>query len=655
MKYKILNKLFIGLIVIIVLLFSSKNIKKGEGMDISFQNLGEQKVPILRGKILHSFDETKREIITLDGEWLKLRFQDINQKKKVALDYFREKEAEKKVLPFPENEILGIAMKGAVENYNYGVWYYKNFSLKDGSNKNGVLKFLGANYFCEVWMNGEYLGKHEGGFNAFSLNIENKLKNENEILIKIFNPEWGSSKNMIPGRSRTDYFNYTGVLQSLYLEILPESYIARTSAKTKDNKNLEIVSYFDNLKNNQNYEYETTVYESQYNQDFDNPNLLKDTSVSKLIGKQVHNLKHEVKTFSERGYSEVNIELKDIKEWSIRKPNLYIIKNQLFKNGKLIDESYLQFGFRTIKTDEDKIKFNNKVAFFAGVARHEDWVDSGRTASWEKIVEDIKLIYDLRATMVRTGHYPNHLDTYKILDRIGLVSMVELPIWQHEKENFDNEEAQKLALNMWRETTLNLENSPSVIMWSTQNESNAENERILFNKKLKEDILNNHPDYRLVTQSAAADRPGYFDKSMEFLDVAGWTMYFEIFYGKDAIKDTKDFLENAHKSWPNKPIINTEYGIWSSSGEQNQADITEKTLKAMLEYSSLTPEGKVKSEKGYLALVNYWSVFDWFCDHNEWIQTMGVYDLSRQNDKKVKEIIKKYYGLMTDENNGLEK
>ncbi|MGL5356927.1 MAG: glycoside hydrolase family 2 protein [Cetobacterium sp.] len=646
-------KLFLGLIIFALFIF--KIVKKGENMNISFEELGGIKTPVINGKILHNFDETKRETINLDGDWSKLRFQDINQKEKSALSHFRNLELEKKILPFPENEILGIAMKGAVENYNEGVWYYRKFTLENGIDKKGVLKLLGANYFCEIWINEEYLGKHEGGFNAFSFDIEKKLKNENEILIKIFNPKWGTSKSMIPGRERTDYFNYTGLLQSIYLEVLPKSYIARTSVKTTDNKTLNVISYFDDLENKKNYEYKITLYESRYNQDFENPKLFEDSLVSKLIGDEVYSSTKKINIFNKKGYLETNAEFENIKKWSIRNPNLYIVKNELFENGNLLDQSYLQFGFRTIKTDGDKIRFNDKVAFFTGVARHEEWVDSGRTATWEKIVKDMKLIYDLRATLVRTGHYPNHLDTYKILDRLGLVSIVELPIWQHEKENFDDKNAQKLAKNMWRETTLNLENSPSIIMWSTQNESNAEQERILFNKELKEDISNNHPDNRLVTQSSAADRPGYFDKSMKFLDVAGWTMYFEIFYGKNAEQGTKEFLENANKVWPDKPIINTEYGIWSSSGEDNQLDITERTLKAMLEYSSLTPEGEVKKEKGYLALVNYWSVFDWFCDHNEWIQTMGIYDLTREKDKKVLEVIKKYYGLMTDENNGLEK
>jgi len=192
-------------------------------------------------------------------------------------------------------------------------------------------------------------------------------------------------------------------------------------------------------------------------------------------------------------------------------------------------------------------------------------------------------------------------------------------------------------------------------LWSTQNESNAEEERTVHNKILVDDLRQNYNDFRLVTQSSAADRPGYTDKSMRSLDVAGWTMYFEVFYGMDAYKDTKRFLENAHQFLGEKPIINTEFGKWSSESEENQEYITKKTLEALLEYSSLTPDGNVKTDNGYVSIVDYWAFADWYVDHNKWIQTMGLLDMDRTQEKKVTEIIRYYYGLMTDKNNGLEK
>ena len=80
----------------------------------------------------------------------------------------------------------------------------------------------------------------------------------------------------------------------------------------------------------------------------------------------------------------------------------------------------------------------------------------------------------------------------------------------------------------------------------------------------------NYYDGRLVTQSAAADRPGASDASQEPTDVAGWTMYFGIFHGSTYGGGTTNFIVKAHSSYPKKPIYDTEFGYWSSEDGSNE-------------------------------------------------------------------------------------
>ncbi|MCE5171918.1 hypothetical protein LQV63_21795 [Paenibacillus profundus] len=85
--------------------------------------------------------------------------------------------------------------------------------------------------------------------------------------------------------------------------------------------------------------------------------------------------------------------------------------------------------------------------------------------------------------------------------------------------------------------------------------------RKAYNERLVQDVRTNYDDGRLITQSAAADQPGAHDASMEPLDVAAWTMYFGVFHGGTPYEGTRDFLEEAHRLWPDKPILNTESDI----------------------------------------------------------------------------------------------
>src|SRR5690625_624043 len=108
-------------------------------------------------------------------------------------------------------------------------------------------------------------------------------------------------------------------------------------------------------------------------------------------------------------------------------------------------------------------------------------------------------------------------------------------------------------------------NRSSIIMWSMQNESKDVKLRKQYNENLVNEVRTLYDDGRLITQSAAADQPGYDDESMEPLDVLGWTMYFGIFHGSTPYEGTRDFIEKAHEKWPDKPILNTEYGLWSNA------------------------------------------------------------------------------------------
>jgi beta-glucuronidase len=122
-------------------------------------------------------------------------------------------------------------------------------------------------------------------------------------------------------------------------------------------------------------------------------------------------------------------------------------------------------------------------------------------------------------------------------------------------------------------------------------------------------------------------------------------MYFGIFHGSTPYEGTKEFLEKAHEAWPSKPILNTEYGIWSSEDDSlagEQVKITEETLKALLEKASVLPDGTLNPE-GYLAGVDYWIMYNWYVNHNNWIQTMGIYHMDRETLKPIGEMIKTYY------------
>ncbi|MFC5649909.1 hypothetical protein ACFPYJ_12410 [Paenibacillus solisilvae] len=161
----------------------------------------------------------------------------------------------------------------------------------------------------------------------------------------------------------------------------------------------------------------------------------------------------------------------------------------------------------------------------------------------------------------------------------------------------------------------------------------------------------------MTTQSAAADQPGAHDPSMEPLDVASWTMYFGIFHGSTYYEGTRQFLENAHRLWPDKPIVNTEFGHWSGENEvESEAQVMTytETLKSLMERAVIHADGSY-NEHGFLAGIDYWIMYDWYVNHNNWIDTFGIYHMDRKTIKPVGEMIREDYRKFTAYEGGFVK
>lgn len=636
-------------------------------------------IPIQNNIVVPSFEPQERKIISLNGTWKKLRFNSDsdfsmdnrdekwlntleNENGMYIKSNFDDSVWKEHTIPLAENLLSGEEKAKSAESYEDGVWYRRKFLVEDDiKDKSIILKCLAINYVADIWINGKYVGNHEGGFTPFAFDVTKYINfnEENTIAIRVDNPAWGSRNDIIPAMSGTDFFNYTGILQDIYLEITSDVNIPRVDVVPVDiNGTVNIKVFVQNTSSEKrSVKLKADIFEGNTSSE---QCLLspiaasikdKKAKLNKYIKENITLEANEVKILN---YS---VKIEEVKLWGLGMPNLYVLEATITTEDKIKDRFSTQFGVRTLKTKGQNILLNEKSIFLSGIARHEEWPSTGRTASWNRIINDLKQIKELKANMVRTAHYPNHVCTYIALDRLGLAAMSEIPLWQFEDENFIAQEKRLTHLQMWREMIFSQYNRPSVFMWSTQNESNAVELRKSYNEMLVNDIRNNYNDGRLITQSAAADRPGYFDPSMEPLDVVAWTMYFGIFHGSTPYEGTKDFLEKAKKYWPNKPLLNTEYGIWSGQGDvlsDEQIKITEDTLKALLEYANILPDGS-ENLNGGLAGIDYWIMYNWYVNHNEWVQTMGLYHMDRKSKKPIAKIIKSYYEKYTKVNNGILK
>jgi len=634
---------------------------------LSIKNVNGIPVPYQNGLPLPSFEKQRsRTIIDLSGAWKKQRFTANdnfsllkrnnegvtvieNEAAGRHLDNYNDLSWGSKNLPAVENAITESDAPGGLfpENYSDGIWYRRSFNV-DAANAGKFVKliFYAVNYVCDVWINNHYVGYHEGGYTSFAFEVTDYINfgSTNFISIRIDNIAWGTRKDIIPFNP-VDWFNYSGMIHDVYLEISNPTSVIRTNIIPKDILgNLETIVVINNINNaNTDVKVNINVFDALVSQ-----SNIQSEFASDLLGQPVQVIGETEKNLTIQGNDvavwKVNLQIQNPKLWSMKTPNLYIMKITLSTGSNIIDEYYTQFGVRTVAARNGKLLLNDRIIFLPGVARHEDHPDYGRSLPKNIIYSDLATIKSYNATYLRTAHYPNHPYTYLMADRLGLAIMEEIPLWQWDTQDVWDiqNNTRKIHLQMFREMVFRDFNRPSIIMWSTSNECHLEGGgRLVYHNMIKDDLRSNYNDGRLLTQSAAADKPGANDLTQQPLDVAGWTMYFGIFYApsKNYLGPTFSFLNSAKTSFPDKPIIDTEFGYWSSengSTEAEQVNVFNQTFTAFKYHTPYDASG-IENPSGNLCGTTWWCIFDWYqnkAKKNGW-QTMGLITMDRKTEKQV--------------------
>ncbi len=637
---------------------------------------GGLNIPYQNGILVPTFDkQSTRLTINLAGEWKKQRFaanHNLSLSKRDSagiaaveaeaagrqLSNFDDSGWQTKNLPGVENALTEATAPNGLypEIYENGIWYRRTFNV-DASNNGKFVKlmFYAVNYVCDVWINGKYVGYHEGGYTPFAFDVSSFLNygSANTIAIRVDNIPWDSRKDIIP-YNKVDWFNYAGVIHDVYLEISEAVSTIRASVVPKNLEGTIDASVVVYNKSNNTSSIRATIrfYEANVN----NTNIQSEFAKD-LVGTEATVAGISPTTFSVApgvtvSGTKITLQILNPKLWTMKNPNLYVMRVTLSDGATVLDDYYSEFGIRTVSTKNGKFLLNNKIMYLPGVARHEEHPDYGRSVPKNIIYSDLVTVKNLNATFLRTAHYPNHLYTYLIADRLGLAIMEEIPLWQWDTEDVWDiqNNIRKIHLQMFREMVFRDVNRPSIILWSTSNECHLDGGgRLVYNNLVKDDLRNNYDDGRLLAQSAAADKPGASDQTQSVMDVAGWTMYFGIFYGRSGsyFGPTTSFVNSAQTAFPTKPIMDTEFGYWSSengSSTGEQVNVLSQTFNAFKFFLPYDASG-VANPNGNVMATTWWCVFDWYQykPKKNGYQTMGLISMDRLTEKPVASNLRSTY------------
>jgi beta-glucuronidase len=406
-------------------------------------------------------------------------------------------------------------------------WYRNQFDFERKEGFRYLLYFEAVNYKSQIFLNGEKLGIHEGGFTPFQFDITNALKSTNSLVLAVDNSRLSDG---IPAAD-FDWWNYGGVTRPVWIVVVPETYISDYKFEY-DGRNINV-----NVKLSGQSSNEKQVQ-------IDIPELGISTSMMT----------------NQHGYAEYSIEPKTVETWSPENPKLYQVKINAAEDAVLD-----MIGFRTIKTDGTDIRLNGESVFLRGICIHEEAIGVGtRTLSLDAARELLLQAKGLNANFVRLAHYPHSEAMTRLADSLGIMVWSEIPVYW-EDIDYQNPKTLALAEDMLLANYERDKNRSSIIIWSVANETPITDHRNAFLKHLISTVKMHDPN-RLVTAALKVSHEGGIkiidDPLGEYLDVLSINQYVG-WYGTDSPAEITKVTWESNYS---KPMLLSEFGAGALSG-----------------------------------------------------------------------------------------
>jgi beta-galactosidase len=342
------------------------------------------------------------------------------------------------------------------ENYRFISWYRRPFTLDHSfDGRKLVVEFDGVMTVATVYINGQQVCEHKGGYTGFSCDITDKVRlgEENILAVRVDSRE---RKDVPPEGGNVDYMQFGGIYRSVRLMItdplhiedvfvIPET-VSPQQAHIKAQLNVTNAD-----ESNRKFTIRTRVVDADGN-----------TIAEKDSSKEINAHSTEM--------LELNYEIDQPHLWHIDSPYLYTLQVQMVDGEAPVDGVEERFGVRKVEFRKDgRFYLNGEAIKLRGLNRHQMFPYLGAAMPKRVQRKDADILkYDLGLNFMRCSHYPPDPSFIARCDEIGLLVFEEFPGWVF----VGGDEWKAVAKQNLREMILRDRNHPSVMLWGVRiNES----------------------------------------------------------------------------------------------------------------------------------------------------------------------------------------
>jgi len=443
--------------------------------------------------------------------------------------------------------------------YTGAAWYFTTFNASRTGEEHLFLHFDAVFYKAKVWLNGELVATHEGGYTPFEIDVTSLVKEQNTLALQVDN-SWDAttipgSKNQVTfdainSQQVYPWINYGGIIRPVYLVSRPALYIqnARIIADPDLNKGTAAISIRAFLKNQDSKTIERALQIIVLDENDRPCHRFASQKISVAAGeKRVLNVT-------------ATLPQKLVRLWHPDAPHLYKAVITLGSQTA----SYT-FGIRKVEVKGVQLLLNGEPIKMGGCNRPLDYPGTGSTDPAGVLNTDMQLIKSGSMELSRISHYPVSTEMLDWTDRHGMLIIAEAGNWAMTPEQMSDTMMRRKYEQQATEMIERDWNHPSIIAYSMGNEFQSQTEQgrawmrdmKAFTKKLD--------STRLITfASMIVFRDNITSPGLEASQYAD-------FVSANIYGDYPKNLDRIHKLYPDKPVYISEFG-WRTDRVKNEEE-----------------------------------------------------------------------------------
>ncbi|MGN0979848.1 MAG: glycoside hydrolase family 2 protein [Candidatus Avoscillospira sp.] len=338
--------------------------------------------------------------------------------------------------------------------------YERTVEVGPFAGKQLFLQFGAVNKEAVIYVNGQEVGRHDGGFTAFSVDITEACRGKETVTVKV------EVTNITGGTMpiNTDFTHFAGIYRDVRLVAVdPRAYLSL--------------------------------------EDSGSQGVYLDTAVDLTTGMAVLTPRVLLSSQEPGGKITVTVTLKDAAGCTVgtackavtgaglleevtldpivvsnahlwqgtRDPYLYTAETQVCVDGKPVDFNSQRIGFRTYKVQDGTFYLNGQPYALRGVGMHQEFGAVTNVTTQAQKEQDLQMILEMGANALRTCHYPHDQAVYDLCDELGIVVWSEIPFYLL---MLDTDAFRQNVMQAAEEMVKQGYNHPSIFVWGIENEVN---------------------------------------------------------------------------------------------------------------------------------------------------------------------------------------